>query len=75
MKHLWRKGILREVYNIGSGRSMQIEEMLDMLLSFSTEKITIEVDQNLYRPLDTPDIYSDNSKITELTGWKPEMSS
>ena len=68
------KGQEGEVYNIGSGRSIQIEALLDKLLSFSTSKITVEVDQTLIRPVDVPDLVCDNTKIRNATGWEPKIS-
>ncbi|HSW89130.1 MAG TPA: GDP-mannose 4,6-dehydratase [Candidatus Saccharimonadales bacterium] len=67
------KGQPGEVYNIGSGVSHKIQEILDILLSFSSVKITTEVDQNKLRPSDVPEIVCDNTKITQTTGWKPEI--
>lgn len=67
------KGDVGEVYNIGSGVSYRIGEVLDMLLSYSTEDITVELDPGKLRPSDAPDIYSDNSKLVAATGWKAEI--
>ena len=70
---LIEKGKSGEVYNAGSGKSHKIEEILDKLLSLSTVKIDIEIDPSRLHPNDVPDIYSDNSKILEETGWKAEI--
>ncbi|HVZ58509.1 MAG TPA: GDP-mannose 4,6-dehydratase [Patescibacteria group bacterium] len=70
---LMEKGLPGEVYNIGSGKSVEIQEMLDTLLSFTNKKIKIEVDPGLYRPIDTPDVVCDFTKLQNLTSWKPEI--
>lgn len=70
---LIEKGIPGEAYNIGSGISRSARQILDMLLSLSTKKITIEQDPAKMRPSDIPDIVCDNRKLTSLTGWKPEI--
>jgi GDP-4-dehydro-6-deoxy-D-mannose reductase len=70
---LSEKGRAGEVYNIGSGKSHKIGEILDRLLSLSKVKIDVELDPARLRPSDVPDIYSDNKKIEEETGWKPEI--
>lgn len=70
---LSEKGKSGEVYNVGSGKSHKIAEILDRLLLLSIVKITVEVDPARLRPSDTPDIRSDNSKIARATGWKPEI--
>lgn len=70
---LLEKGQPGEVYNIGFGVSHKVQEILDILLSFSTIKISIEVDQNKLRPSDVPEIVCDNTQIIQATGWKPEI--
>ncbi|MGE5041835.1 MAG: GDP-mannose 4,6-dehydratase [Candidatus Levyibacteriota bacterium] len=66
------KGQSGDVYNAGSGKSHKISQILDSLLSLSTEHIDTEIDPALLRPSDVPDIRSDNTKI-ETLGWKPEI--
>lgn len=70
---LSEKGKAGEVYNIGSGKSYRIGGILDDLLKLSTVKIEVEVDPSRLRPSDTPDIYSDDTKIQDATGWTPEI--
>jgi GDP-4-dehydro-6-deoxy-D-mannose reductase len=67
------KGEDGEVYNIGSGVSRPIKEVLDVLLSLSKVKVGVEVDQKRLRPSDVPILLSDSSKFIGLTGWKPEI--
>jgi len=67
------KGEDGEVYNIGSGVSRAIKEVLDILLSLSKVKVRVEVDQKRLRPSDVPILLSDSSKFMSLTGWKPEI--
>lgn len=62
-----------EVYNIGSGSSYAISEILDKMLSLSKVKIKVKVDESLLRPSDNPDLLCNRSKFTSLTGWKPEI--
>ncbi len=68
------KGQEGEVYNIGSGKSYKIGDILDMLLSFSKEKIKVEIDEKLLRPVDEHNLYCDYSKLNKLTGWEPTIS-
>lgn len=70
---LLEKGKTGEVYNIGSGISYKISEILDMLLSLSKVKIAVEVDKTLLRGQDAPDRKCDNRKIAKLIGWKPKI--
>lgn len=70
---LMEKGVPGEVYNIGSGISRSVKEILDILLVLSTSKISIKNDPSKLRPGDTPDIVCDFTKLRDLTGWKPEI--
>ena len=42
------------VFNVGSGISNRLSDLLDIIISFSNQKITIVVDKEKYRPIDTP---------------------
>jgi GDP-4-dehydro-6-deoxy-D-mannose reductase len=68
------KGIEGEVYNIGTGKTYSIKEVLDMLLSLANIELKIEVDPLRLRPSDVPVLLSDSSKFRELTGWAPKIS-
>lgn len=67
------KGEEGEVYNIGSGKSLAMKEMLDMLLSLSKAKVKVQVDPERLRPSDVPILLSDCSKFKSLTGWRPQI--
>ena len=70
---LIEKGTPGGVYNIGSGESHSIQEILDTLLSLSTKKISVITDPQKFRPADAPDIVCNNKKLVELTGWQPQI--
>ena len=65
------KGQDGEVYNIGRGASYQIKDILDKMLSFSSAKIEVKKDSDLFRPSDTPDLICDNSKLKKTIDWEP----
>lgn len=67
------KGKSGDVYNIGSGKSQEIDHVLKTLLSFSKEKISVTEDPERFRPVDVPEIICDSSKFTKLTGWQTEI--
>ncbi len=71
---LAEKGIPGEAYNIGSGRAVPVQSLLDMLLEMSSVKITVEPDPARMRPADQPISYGDISKLQKQTGWQPEIS-
>lgn len=62
-----------EIYNIGSGSGVSIQDALSMLIKLSTSKIEIEQDESRMRSSDVPLLIADSSKFTKLTGWKPEI--
>jgi GDP-4-dehydro-6-deoxy-D-mannose reductase len=61
------------VYNIGSGRSWAIRDLLDILLSLATVPVTVEVDSGRLRPVDSPELVCDASRFRERTGWAPQV--
>jgi GDP-4-dehydro-6-deoxy-D-mannose reductase len=67
------KGQPGEVYNIGSGRSHAIHEILDILISYSRVSVRIEQDPARMRPSDTPEIRCDARKFYQATGWQPTI--
>lgn len=67
------KGEAGEVYNLGTGKTYSIKEILDMLLSLSQVDVKITVDPNRLRPSDVPILLSDSSKFVKLTGWEPRI--
>jgi len=71
---LAEKGESGEIYNVGSGTSIAIADILEMLVNLSNAKITVEQDQKRMRPSDTPEIRADISKLVACTGWKPEIA-
>jgi len=62
-----------EAYNIGSAHSHSIQELLDILLSFSTIRIKTEIDPTRLRPSNIPDLVCDASKFRKATGWSPQI--
>ena len=68
------QGRTGEVYNVGSGRTYSAQEILDKMCSLALCQIPIEQDAAKMRPSDTPVICCDHTKLTEHTGWQPEIS-
>lgn len=71
---LMQKGIAGETYNVGSGKAVSIQELLDTLLGLSRTSIAVEQDPARLRPSDVPVIEADTSKLREDTGWEPIYS-
>jgi GDP-4-dehydro-6-deoxy-D-mannose reductase len=67
------KGVAGEAYNVCSGTSTRIGDALDILLKLARVPITVEVDPELLRPTDAPNVVGSNAKLAEHTGWQPEL--
>lgn len=63
-----------ETYNVGSGHAIAVEDILNVIISKSEAKISVEIDPNKLRPVDVPIIEADTAKIYKDTGWKQEIS-
>lgn len=62
-----------ESYNLGSGRTWSVREMLDILLTHSKVKVRVQEDPARLRPSDVPILWADVSKFQKATGWKPSI--
>ena len=62
-----------EVYNICTGISVTIQEILDTLLELAQCEVSVEIDPERLRPSDVQLLRGDASKLTEATGWRPEI--
>ena len=67
------KGKPGDVYNLGSGKSVVIKELLNMLISLSPAKITIKTDPSRFRPADQPKLICNSEKFHLLTGWQAKI--
>ena len=70
---LLEQGRAGEVYNIGSGQGYSIRDLLQRLLAMTVEAIAVSRDPARMRPSDVPVLIGDIRKITDHTGWKPEI--
>ena len=67
--------IAGEYYNIGGSYSCSVGQMLDYLLSISTNKhIRMETDESRLRPLDADLQVPDTTKFHQHTGWQPQIT-
>lgn len=63
-----------EIFNICSGISHSIKDILEKLLTMTKIEINVEVDETRYRPSDIPVAIGDPTHAIEKLGWKPEIS-
>lgn len=71
---LGEKGISGKTYNVGRGRAVSIEYILDTAMGLSEISIVHSTDPNRLRASDIPVIEPDVSEILSDTGWKAEIS-
>lgn len=63
-----------ETFNICSGHSVEIKEILDLLIEKGRVKITVSKDRKRMRPLDVPDFIGNNSAVVNKIGWRPRIT-
>lgn len=68
------KGRAGEIYNVGSGRPYKAQEILDKMIALAKCEIKVEQDPARMRPSDTPVIRCNHDRLTEDTGWMPELT-
>lgn len=68
------KGISGEVYNVCSGKLIKIKDILDRLVENAKVSIQVETEPARVRSQDQKKLIGDFSKLTGVTGWKPEIN-
>lgn len=68
-----QKALPGSVYNLCSGKSYNLRELLNILITLSTSDITTKVDPNKFRPSDLPLMQGDNTKIKHEINWEPKI--
>jgi GDP-4-dehydro-6-deoxy-D-mannose reductase len=62
-----------QVYNIGSGTPVAIQDLLDRLLAASSAMVEVQTDPARMRPVDIPTVACDARSFRERTGWQPQI--
>ena len=62
------------ILNVASGHSVAIDQVLDRLAQLIGVSPTIEVDPELVRATDAPEIVGDLTAIADAVGWRPRIS-
>lgn len=60
-------------YNLGSGQSVPVKEILDTLVQMSRVKVEVVTDPKRVRQTQVMDVYGSFGRIQERCGWKPEI--
>lgn len=69
------KGKIGEVYNLGSGKSIKISDLADMMIEIGglKGKMKVTIDKERYRPADVMVLMCDCSKAKKELGWEPKI--
>lgn len=71
---LMEKGRRGQIYNVGSGHAVAVEDLLAYILSLCCAKIEVVRDPARFRPVDVPVVEADIARLQADTGWKPEIN-
>ena len=66
------KGQKGEVYNVCSGRSHKLKDIIKIIEDVLGINADIKIDKDRIRPNDTMMVYGDNNKLRSL-GWKQNV--
>ncbi|HEU4365495.1 MAG TPA: GDP-mannose 4,6-dehydratase [Candidatus Krumholzibacteria bacterium] len=66
---LLKKGRSGETYNVCTGQSYRIGDMLRQMCDIANVQVSIRVDSARLRPVDMPDLRGDPGKMQAHTGW------
>ncbi len=70
---LAESGKAGETYNVGSGKAIVIQELLEEIIRQCGAEIRVETDSAKLRPVEIPVIEADVTKLKRDTGWQPEI--
>lgn len=74
-RQLIEYGTSGEVYNIGSGISYSLEQILQMIIAASTRQdICYETDPGKLRPADVEELTADITKLKQTIRWQPKYT-
>lgn len=68
---LAEKGLPGQAYNVGSGRTTSIANILSIALSMARVKVVAKEDKSRFRTFDEKKLVANISKLQALTGWVP----
>lgn len=70
---LMRHGRRGGIYNVCRGEAIAIGALLDLLRADVAVPVDVEVDPARLRPVDVPLLVGDHGRLTEITGWQPQI--
>jgi len=70
---LMERGTPGRLYNVCSGQSHRIGDVLDGLISLATVSVNVDIDASRLRPSDNPLLLGDPARLTREIGWAPHI--
>lgn len=70
---LMNKGKSGEIYNVCSGKSRELKEVIKLLKQVVKTDFVVDEDKNRFKNNDPLELFGDNTKLKAL-GWRPEIS-
>ena len=70
---LMKKGKPGEIYNVCSGKSRELKEVIKLLKQVVKTDFIVDEDKNRFNNNDPLELFGDNAKLKAL-GWRPEIS-
>lgn len=71
---LMAHGSAGSVYNVASGVAVAMRALLEALIARARVDVRVETDHERLRPLDTPLVLGDATRLRRATAWHPEIS-
>ncbi len=68
---LMERGRVGEAYNIGTGQTYSMQEVLDRLLRLAPVRVEVRQRADLVRAAETPAVRADAGRLRRETGWAP----
>ncbi len=62
------------IFNLGSGRAVSIQELLNTLIDISGCRVEIRQDPQRMRGPEVPELYGSIGHVKEVCGWSPDVS-
>jgi len=67
-------GVPGEAYNVCSGCSQPISELIERLAHLGGVELALRVEPGRLRPVDVPDLRGDPGRLVAATGWQRELT-
>ena len=68
------QGVRGEAYNVATGRSHSIREVLDQLRALADTSVEVAFDASRLRPAELQVLEGDATRFRKATGWRPEIA-